>query len=275
MSFDSDQSSVSDSAPVELFEFITPQTTYYRTSFQEDYTFAAQLYTRVLGLRSAIPVEPPGKSHDVSVDVPVYDAIVQNNIVGLPPVARTTIRVKIWRAQQLSAARVLWWDGPVRGVAMVDGGRMARFAVPDGVEDTLRAELPQPRASKKCNHPLYGPMCKMLETDFDHATTVTVVTGNSVTVASLADATTDYYKGGFLIFNGERRSIVAQSGVGNKVLRLDIQHRGIVVTDAVTIVAGCDLLPTTCRDKFANIINFGGHPGLPTINPHARSYVGQ
>lgn len=274
MSFDSDQISVSDSAIVELYEFLTPQTTYYRTTYHDDYLLSGHTYIAIPGMRAAIPIESPGNARAVSVELPVSDKVVFDNIVGVPPVPRTSILVTVIRLQLLSGASQIWWQGPVRGVSMTKNGRAARFLVPDGVEDALRSELPRVRAQRKCNHALYDTMCTVVEATYTHATTVSSLSGNDVTVATLADATLNYYKDGYLIFNGERRSIVAQSGAGNKTLTLDAQHRGILGGSSVSVVAGCDHNVTTCASaKFNNAINFGGHPGLPKSNPHVVRYV--
>lgn len=40
----------------------------------------------------------------------------------------------------------------------------------------------------------------------------------------------------------------------------------IQVGDTYTAVAGCDKELTTCRDKFGNVINFGGFPTIPGRN---------
>ena len=37
----------------------------------------------------------------------------------------------------------------------------------------------------------------------------------------------------------------------------------VVAGDAVTVLAGCDRRFATCRDKFANSINFRGFPHIP------------
>lgn len=272
MTFDTDQMSVSDSAPVELYQILTPQTTYYRTTFQEDYVDGGFTYTRIPGMRSEIIAEATGKANDLVVELPSSDLIILDNFVGVPPLPRTTMKLTLYRLQQLSGAKVLWWEGPIRGMSMHNNGRVARLHVPDGVDDALRTELPRARCQRKCNNGLYDPNCTKLETDFDHATTVASFSGNTVTVNTTGDPGATYYKDGYMIFNGERRGIVDQSGGTFKTLHLDAAFRGIGINSNVTILAGCDKNVTTCRDKFNNVINFRGLPGLPTKNLHARSY---
>ncbi|MBI2718145.1 MAG: DUF2163 domain-containing protein [Rhizobiales bacterium] len=48
--------------------------------------------------------------------------------------------------------------------------------------------------------------------------------------------------------------------------------RAIQAGDAFTITAGCDKLLATCRDRFSNVVNFGGFPHIPG-NDFALSYA--
>jgi uncharacterized phage protein (TIGR02218 family) len=50
--------------------------------------------------------------------------------------------------------------------------------------------------------------------------------------------------------------------------------RPMQVGDAFTITAGCDKTPATCRDRFANVVNFGGFPHMPG-NDFALSFAKQ
>ena len=38
------------------------------------------------------------------------------------------------------------------------------------------------------------------------------------------------------------------------------------IGSAISLSEGCDLSPETCRDKFDNIINYGGAPFVPSKN---------
>lgn len=51
---------------------------------------------------------------------------------------------------------------------------------------------------------------------------------------------------------------------GQRELTLWIEARaGIAAGDTFRLVAGCDKYVTTCRDKFANVMNFRGFPHMP------------
>lgn len=46
----------------------------------------------------------------------------------------------------------------------------------------------------------------------------------------------------------------------------EIMPYDIQVGDAFTIIAGCDRLLSTCRDKFSNVLNFRGEPYIPGVD---------
>jgi uncharacterized phage protein (TIGR02218 family) len=50
--------------------------------------------------------------------------------------------------------------------------------------------------------------------------------------------------------------------------------RPIMVGDTFSITAGCDKRFETCRDRFSNVVNFGGFPHMPG-NDYALSYARQ
>jgi uncharacterized phage protein (TIGR02218 family) len=50
--------------------------------------------------------------------------------------------------------------------------------------------------------------------------------------------------------------------------------RPIEVGDTFDITAGCDKRLETCRDRFSNVVNFGGFPHMPG-NDYALAYAKQ
>jgi uncharacterized phage protein (TIGR02218 family) len=50
--------------------------------------------------------------------------------------------------------------------------------------------------------------------------------------------------------------------------------RPIQAGDTFSITAGCDKRFETCRDRFSNVVNFGGFPHMPG-NDFALSYAKQ
>lgn len=125
-----------------------------------------------------------------------------------------------------------------------------------------------------CPHALYGPQC---QADITAATTTTSLvssTGNTVTLAS-GWATTDLkpkYVGGMVTWDGlagqiERRMIISVSG---DTVALSGLVRNLVPGQEIRAILGCNHragLTDDCIVLHNNIVNYGGHPWIPTTNP--------
>ena len=70
--------------------------------------------------------------------------------------------------------------------------------------------------------------------------------------------------------DGEQRTISQQVG---PVLTLTAPFRTIAAADAVTMYVGCRKEVGYCQSRFDNVVNFGGHPGMPKSNPFTRGLV--
>jgi hypothetical protein len=88
--------------------------------------------------------------------------------------------------------------------------------------------------------------------------TVTPLGGNS-----------GYFDGGLFTFtsglNAGLSMEIKSYAPGVFVLQLPFPY-AVSIGDAYTAIAGCDRSLTTCRDKFANVVNFRGEPYLPGID---------
>jgi uncharacterized phage protein (TIGR02218 family) len=92
------------------------------------------------------------------------------------------------------------------------------------------------------------------------------------------DRPTGFFDGGALTFSGGanagRRSEVLRHTRAGGVDRIELWQAmvaPIAVGDGFTVSAGCDKRFATCRDRFANVVNFRGFPHMPG-NDFALSY---
>lgn len=106
-------------------------------------------------------------------------------------------------------------------------------------------------------------------TDGTAAGTVTGVTGQRVVIDSGLAQPTGWFAGGLVTWvtglnAGLAMEVKAFTSGGIIELVLPMPFT-IQAADAFTITAGCDKSVTTCRTKFANVVNFRGFPHLPGI----------
>lgn len=122
-----------------------------------------------------------------------------------------------------------------------------------------------------CPYSLGDADCKKDLTSFTHSGTVSAVDPshpNSIFTVSVTQAD-DYFTLGKVTFtSGANNGLVMEikKQIGNRLILARPMPNAITATDGVTLVAGDDKRRETCRDKFANAVNFGGFPELPGID---------
>jgi uncharacterized phage protein (TIGR02218 family) len=258
MTYATDTVSIQVSAPVELYEFATPVTTYRYTSFDTDFTYLGNTYTALAGLVRANLATTGFNDgdRDLEVTLPASTAFVQANVFGrLPRNITLTLRI----LQQLSGEARMVWQGPVTAIAVE--GRMAKVVVPSKVDDALEAEIPNVRFQPLCNHFLFDDRCMLNAADYDVAANVSTVASTTIVVSTVGGNPDQWFQAGELVrtLDGERRLIVSQVGT---TLRINYPFRELVPGNALTLFPGCDHTIKTCRVKFSNHRNFGGHPNV-------------
>jgi uncharacterized phage protein (TIGR02218 family) len=129
--------------------------------------------------------------------------------------------------------------------------------------------------TKVCNHTLGDAGCTLDLTSFTFTASITSLGANPrkvLLVSSLAGKGAGFFDNGKLVFN--TGSDVAPDGyeiktydttTGSFTLFMPLPFDA-VIGNSITAVAGCDQQPTTCLNKFSNVVNFGGFPFVPGNN---------
>lgn len=126
-----------------------------------------------------------------------------------------------------------------------------------------------------CPHVLYSEgagRCNASKETHRRTVTPTAIGGNYVDLPPGWNLTTDAdkYVGGYLEWtepNGNRqiRTILDTSGSPNRLLIGNT--RTLSAGTVLTIYAGCNRTREDCAALHSNIVNFGGQPWIPTVNP--------
>lgn len=275
MTYASAESSVQDGAPLELYTFAIGATTYRLTSSPEDETFSAQTYTAAPIARAPITLVQLGKRRELEVTIDRTHALATALLGNGIPARATTMTLLRTHRGEIESRQI--WAGPISQAVLA--GAYLRLRIPNGMDASFDVEAPIARAQRGCQHMLYGPGCNeprndaVFVTTGNHvATTAVSASGVSLVVAALPQPD-QWARYGEVrrILDGERRSILAQVGT---TITLDVPFATIAAGNDLAIYAGCDHSVATCRDKFNNVLNFGGHPHMINENPTSPTSLG-
>lgn len=122
------------------------------------------------------------------------------------------------------------------------------------------------RYQKTCRHALYYTNCGVDQSLFAVSGTLTAINGSVITVTEAASQPDGYYTGGMVeeLTNNSLRWIVNHVGSNLTLVR---PFEALSAPGSVTIYPGCDHTRNTCYNKFNNVLNYGGFPWIPYINP--------
>lgn len=270
MSFDVLEKSTESGSPAELYEFAAAST-YRFTSAADDVTISATTYTQLNGLsRSAI--EDTGDIYKSSLTITAPEDFVVSKLFEVYPPSQV-VTLKLSRVQLADLTDVaIMWLGRVLNVAWSPGHSTITCE-----SIFTRLKMPGLRRvyARTCPYVLYGPECKALVTAFQEIATLDAMSVDrfSISSATFAGHPDGYYTGGKFSFDAgggviERRGVRAH--VGDTIT---MTHPIPLLTAAstITINPGCAHTKAVCQGTFGNLVNFGGFPYIPTINPYTNS----
>jgi len=280
MAFLDYEQSQRDGRPVELFLFQNDvsATGIGYTNNLEAITVGVQGYEAINIFRTEPEYSDEADKSSIEIVVPKSNTFAQRYVI-IAPGDRYTVSVYRKHVDQNSPEVSLFWRGYIAQVTFE--GNQARILCRSLLELTTR-QTPRMTFQQPCNHVLYDERCTVLEAayrtvrvpDSVSADGVTLTFTNVNTLSPVIGAPSGYqgnfWVGGYIVTpdNIDYRLIIAQSGAST--LQIQYPFLDSPAGKSLNIFAGCDHQPATCRDKFSNIINFGGHPYLPERNPFTK-----
>ena len=260
--------SVHAGAPIEVYRFTGTLANYHYTSAEINVTVGGQLYTAIPISRSAVSVSnQEDDNQELEIEVPYDLDIIQEYVYTLAPARLGLEILRYHEGTNPSTDYIVLWKGYVTLYTI--SGHMAKLRVPSIFSLLLQGEVPGVWYHQPCNHVLFNTQCNasgtMIKANYKTTSTITIVDDRLITVVN--DGVVNSWLRAGEIYNTtrtERRSIVDNV---NNLITINYPFRNAVVGDTVDMYTGCDHLFTTCRDKFANSINYGGFPYIPRDNP--------
>jgi len=181
----------------------------------------------------------------------------------IAPGQTASLTIQSYQRLEPSDVRVIY-KGVVRSVAFTQNASMSALSLVP-INDAFDKEIPERTFQAACNNVLFDPDCKVSAGLFTYIGPVSAIVDNVVTITGLETAKgTGWSTGGYVSFGVlDYRLILDQAGDD---LTLVLPFHESVLTEDVSVFAGCDHSIATCLAKFANEINFGGCPFVPTKN---------
>jgi uncharacterized phage protein (TIGR02218 family) len=256
--------SAGEGQPVECYKFLGSFRTYRYTSAETEQVINGETYEPAPIQRGT--VKAGTQSDDtLSLDVklPFNTDVVRDYAYAESPPSLTVEVYRVHRQSDHATEWALYWKGKATSFTVEDW--VATIRVPSIFARALQGDLPNVYWQAPCNHVLYDSRCKISRPAHTINTTVVAVGHTAFEVASDGGVDNALKAGeAVVIRTGERRLIM-----GNTAGTITINYPFVDLRDGddVQLVDGCDHSYTTCGAKFANKINFGGHPYIPADNP--------
>ncbi len=269
MAFNDIEISEYGNAPIELYTFQIGTNTTRLTSYDEDVSFGGFPYTAVTMERSKIQsTQDLGQSTlklTMSRSISFLDQFIASSPTDI-------VEIDITRLHFGDTDSAITFKGRVVNVKFLEN--MAEVTC-QPIQTSLKRPGLRRIYQTTCPHVLYGDQCGVIPGSFSVATTLTGVSGLTITspdfiisINPTFDAT--HFTGGFVDFNNggvvTKRFITDHDNVSG-ILTLNLTFSEIAVGSSVTAFPGCDHGIKTCAGKFNIIENYGGFPFIPIKNP--------
>lgn len=185
---------------------------------------------------------------------------------GLYDEADVIVRLLDWRDP---SQHVVLWRGRIGDVRRGEAGFEAELRGPAARLDRTVGRVLQ----RRCDAALGDQRCQAAISGANFTATsmaASVPAAQRFTAPGLSGFADGWFTHGVLSWtsgaNAPAKAVIARHTLSGGVVTLEIEAppaAAIQIGDGFTITAGCDKRWRTCRDKFANVVNFRGFPMTP------------
>jgi uncharacterized phage protein (TIGR02218 family) len=266
MTFATDETSIQDGSPIELYKFTGTYNTYRITNRGQDVVNADGTYVSD-SIRRGQASAGTQEDDDINMDVEIRAShpMVTEYAINEPP---PSLRLEVFRVHpgDLNSTLTIW-DGEV--ISWNIKGRIAKLRVPSLFSFLFDGPLPGVKYQAPCNHVLGDVRCgvDMTSVANSYDTTVVSITANVIEVFDNPFEDGECDAGEMIYAVGGERKMITQNT--QETFTLATSFSGLTVGDTVTLRRGCDhALNGDCVNRFSNSINFGGFPFVPNRNPY-------
>lgn len=262
MTFVGQETSRQDGQPIEIYDFVLGLETFSYTSADAAVVVGPTTYEPAAISRTSVKLGSESRQNVLTLTMPTQLAPA-NRYVSIVPGQRGTLTVRRFHGTDpdlITDNLAVIFKGIIRSVGFSDNGYTADIQVVP-LTSGLGREAPRFTYQGLCNHFLYDSRCKVNSANFDFSGAVTVVNDTTLTIPGLNAQADGYYTAGF-VQRGTSDFRLVVTHTGNDV-ELLLPFPADVTGENLTVFAGCDHTISTCKNKFDNVLNYGGHAFVP------------
>lgn len=262
MSYNSDEISISDGNPIELYKFSYNGIDYPYTSSQytqqvDGVAYSPEFIQRGDSLRLG---DSGGTVETCVIIVPRTNPIALL-YQGAPP-ELSTVRVQVFRIHGKSVNEVIRiLDGIVSQVRF--NGSEAELTIT--IENVLSRYIPRGSLSYHCQNCIYDEKCGLNADNYGHKCTVSDWSGLTISSLNLGEKPSGYFTDGYIKMGQCVRAISLHE---NNTILIKYPINDLDREGSFYAYPGCSQLFRTCALKFANIDNFNGVPYVQPYNAY-------
>ena len=268
MSFPTFETSRHHGRPVNLFfiKYGDSEDSYFGyTDAEQDMTVAGKLYKSVAVQRGAIVVKGNMDKAVLQVNM-ALNLEVAELFRSYPP--SNVVRLTIFQGHlsDPDGEFLVIWSGRVSSNKR-EAGELILSCEP--TRTSLRRIGLRRHYQYSCPHVLFGPHCRANKVAATISSAVAGIDGQIITLASeWASGTPQLYLGGMVEWENDMGDTEYRTIIRAKPTFVTIsgQLRDLAVGDTIRLVRGCSRDMAGCNSH-GNILNFGGCPFIPKVNP--------
>lgn len=279
MAYLDQENSIESGAPYFLYEFVTPDTSYYFTDYPILINWNSIDWSSIAIKHSEIKQSNELSKNGISISLP-NTGIFSDIFKGWSPDYTMTVTVR--RGHFGASDTLVYWKGRV--ASHLPKNQILELKC-ESIFTSMRRPGIRARYQRNCRHSVYGPGCNLDKSNFATNGILSSYSGLVLTISAASGEDDDWFLGGAVEFpDGSFRFITDHTGSAITISR---PSRFVAETVAgygenyglyyggipVILYPGCDRTLTTCLNKFNNLDNQGGFKWIPSKNPLGGSSI--
>jgi uncharacterized phage protein (TIGR02218 family) len=255
---------------IELYQFTYGPTTIRYTNYEQDVTYNSVTWTSLTITRSNPEISKDRPRTRLTVKLPQASTIGRLYVTPSPSY-QMSVRVLRYDPGASPPDSAVVFDGYVASASYQDNGYVCELQL-SPFNEIFNRQVPRFTYQGLCNHVLYDGGCKVNRNTFKYTGTVvstqlneTVIEVAGVGAAGGSSPQRDWVGGYVELPDGSDSRQILDQEADNLTLLLPFYDP--VAGAEVNVYRGCDHTLTTCKAVFNNVLNYGGFPYVPTVNP--------